>query len=104
MFYLNTIEEFLVEQFDQGEVCLTYSRLLTGIPILAVFKNLRWNSNKTSLVTLGNICFNQESPFKERRATLHTKSIYLTLGSCFFLIFSPGEQYLGHVYCPTAPT
>ena len=25
------------------------SRLLTGIPILAVFQNLRWNSNKTSL-------------------------------------------------------
>ena len=26
-----------------------YSRLLTGIPTLAVFQNLRWNSNKTSL-------------------------------------------------------
>ena len=25
-----------------------YSRLLTGIPILAVFQNLRWISNKTS--------------------------------------------------------
>ena len=25
------------------------SRLLTGIPILAVFQNLMWNSNKTSL-------------------------------------------------------
>ena len=52
MFYLNTIEQLFlfVEQLDQLEVCLPYSRLLTGIPILAVFQNLRWNSNKTSLV------------------------------------------------------
>ena len=51
MFYLNTIEQLLllVEQLDQLEVCLTYSRLQTGIPILVVFRNLRWNSNKTSL-------------------------------------------------------
>ena len=51
MFYLITIEQLflLVEQLDQLEVCLPYSRLLTGIPILAVFQNLRWNSNKTSL-------------------------------------------------------
>ena len=39
----------VVEQLDQLEVCLPYSRLLTGIPILAVFQNLRWHSNKTSL-------------------------------------------------------
>ena len=37
------------EQLDHLEVCPPYSRLLTGIPILAVFQNLRWNSNKTSL-------------------------------------------------------
>ena len=51
MFYLNTIEQLFlfVEQLDQLEVCLPYSRLLTGIPILAVFQNLRWNSNKTPL-------------------------------------------------------
>ena len=51
MFYLNTIEQvfLLVEQLDQLVVCLTYNRLLTGIPILVVFQNLRWNSNKTSL-------------------------------------------------------
>ena len=51
MFYLNTIEQvfLLVEQLDQLVVCLTYNRLLTGIPILAVFQYLRWNSNKTSL-------------------------------------------------------
>ena len=51
MFYLNTIERLylFVEQLDQLEVCLPDSRLLTGIPILAVFQNLRWNSNKTSL-------------------------------------------------------
>ena len=51
MFYLNTIEQLflLVEQLDQLEICLPYSRLLTGIQILAVFQNLRWNSNKTSL-------------------------------------------------------
>ena len=52
MFYLNTIEQLFlfVEQLDQLKVCLPYSRLLAGIQILAVFQNLRWNSNKTSLV------------------------------------------------------
>ena len=51
MFYLNTIEQLFlsVEQLDQLEVCLPYSRLLAGISILVAFKNLRWNSNKTSL-------------------------------------------------------
>ena len=51
MFYLNSIEQLFlfVEQLDQLEVCLPYSRLLTGIPILAVIQNLRWNSNKKSL-------------------------------------------------------
>ena len=51
MFYLNTIEQLFlfVEQLDQLEVCLAYRRLPAGIPILAVFQNLRWNSNKTSL-------------------------------------------------------
>ena len=38
-----------VKQLDHLEVCLPYCRLLTGIAILAVFQNLRWNSNKTSL-------------------------------------------------------
>ena len=54
MFYLNTIEQLFlfVEQLDQLEVCLPHSRLLTGIPKLAVFQNLRWNSNKTSLFNL----------------------------------------------------
>ena len=48
MFYLNTIEQLFlfVEQLFQLEVRLPYSRLLAGIPILAVFQNLRWNSNK----------------------------------------------------------
>ena len=41
-----------VEQLDQLELCIPYFRLLTGIPLLAVFKNLRWNSNKTSRVIL----------------------------------------------------
>ena len=52
MCYLNTIEQLFlfIEQLDQLEVCLPYSRLLTGIPILAVFQNLGWNSNKTSLL------------------------------------------------------
>ena len=51
MFYLNTIEQLFLfdEQLDQLEVCLPYSRILTGIQLLAVFQNLRWNSNKTSL-------------------------------------------------------
>ena len=37
MFYLNTIEQLFlfVEQLDQSEVCLPYSRLLAGISILA---------------------------------------------------------------------
>ena len=52
MFYLNTIEQLFlfVDQLDHLQVCLPYSRLLTGIPILAVFHNLRWNSNKTCLL------------------------------------------------------
>ena len=35
MFYLNTIEQLFlfVEQLDQLEVCLPYSRLQTRIPI-----------------------------------------------------------------------
>ena len=51
MFYLNTSEQLflLVEQLDQLEACLPYSRLLAGIPMLAVFQTLRSNSNKTSL-------------------------------------------------------
>ena len=51
MLYLNTIEQVFcsVEQLNQLEVCLTYSRLLAGIQILAVYRNLGWNSNKTSL-------------------------------------------------------
>ena len=51
-FYLNTIEQLFifVEQLDQLEVCLPFSKLLAGISILAVFQNLRWNSNKTSLI------------------------------------------------------
>ena len=54
MFYLNTIEQLFlfVEQLFQLEVCLPYSRLLAGILILAVFQNLRWNSNKTPLDNL----------------------------------------------------
>ena len=56
MFYLNTMEPFLfVEQVDQLEVCLPHSRLLAGIPILAVFQNWRWNSNKTSLALWGKL-------------------------------------------------
>ena len=39
---MNTIEQLflLVEQIDQLEVCLPYSRFITGIPVLAVFLNL----------------------------------------------------------------
>ena len=48
MFYSNTIELLLqfAEQEDQLEVCPHFSRLLTGIPMLPVFKNLRWHSKK----------------------------------------------------------
>ena len=54
MFYLNTIEQLFlfVEQLDQLQVCLPFRRLLAGIPILAVFQNLRWNSNKTPIIPL----------------------------------------------------
>ena len=50
MFCLNSTLNFgippvLVFQVEVYYNCL----LLTGIPILAVFQNLRWNSNKTSL-------------------------------------------------------
>ena len=46
-FYLNTIEQAV--SCCKFEVCLPYSRLLAEIPKIAVFQNLRWNSNKTSL-------------------------------------------------------
>ena len=66
MFYLNTIEQSFrfIEQLDQLEVCLPFSRLLTGIPILAVLKNLRWNTNKTSLF---DFCISPTESFAERR-------------------------------------
>ena len=67
MFYLNTIEHLFlfVEQLDQSEVCLPYSRLLTGITILAVFQNLSWNSNKTTLFSLDKLCRCRINWFKE---------------------------------------
>ena len=34
---------------EQLEVCLPYSRMLAGIPILSVFQNLRWNNIKITL-------------------------------------------------------
>ena len=44
MFYLNTIEQLFlfVEQLDQLEVCLPYSRLLAGIPMLVVFHKVEF--------------------------------------------------------------
>ena len=60
IFYLNIIEQLFlfVEQLVQLEVCLPYSRLLAGIPIVAVFQNLWWNSNSnTSTRKLENINF-----------------------------------------------
>ena len=51
MFHLNTIKQ-LIHFVDHLEVCLPHSRLLTGIPLLVVFKNLRWNSNIKHLYTL----------------------------------------------------
>ena len=61
MFYLNTTEQlFLFQQLDQLEVCPPYSRLLTGIPLLAVIQNLRWNSNKTSLHSTKSISLPSE--------------------------------------------
>jgi len=47
--FTDYIYSLFVEQIDQLEVCLPNSRLVAGIPILVVFQNLRWNSNKTSL-------------------------------------------------------
>ena len=59
MFYLNTIRQLFlfVEQLDQLEFCLPYSRLVTGIPILPVFQNLRRNSNKTPLCIIQHLFF-----------------------------------------------
>ena len=83
MFYLNTIEQLFlfVEQLDQLEVCLPYSRLLTGI--LAVFQNLRWNSNKTPLIhsTLGMIPWLAFQVLREQ--LLLRKLLFCsTLGAC----------------------
>ena len=93
MFYMNTIEQLFLfdEQLDQLEVCLPYSRILTGIQLLAVFQNLRWNSNKTSLhISLPNLlvqskrfcfclyvwcCVRQEEKSTESTATNKRKSL-----------------------------
>ena len=73
MFYLNNIEQLflLVEQLDQLEVCLPYSRLLAGIPLLGVFQNFRWNSNKTSLFKHHNK--------KESQMSLYRGAFYNTV-------------------------
>ena len=51
MFDLNAQEQLFLfdKQLDQLEICQLYSMLPAGIPILAVFQNLMWNSNKTPL-------------------------------------------------------
>ena len=81
MFYLNTIEQLFlfVEQLDQLEVCLPYSRLLTGISILAVFQNLRWNSNKTSLCFINRCQVNLEI---FRKFHFWSPSIFKTINQC----------------------
>ena len=48
MFYLNTIVQLFLSVV-QLENCLPHSSLLTGIQILVVFQNLKWNSNKITL-------------------------------------------------------
>ena len=70
-----------VEHLDQSEICLPYSRLLAGIPILAVFQNLRWNSNKTS---------QQET----QSPTLVTGEKFELLG-----IVSGGYSFADNLYC-----
>ena len=45
-----------VEQYDQLEICLPSSGLLTGISMLPVFQNLRWNNNKITLFILYFSC------------------------------------------------
>ena len=74
MFYLNTIEQLflLVEQLDQLEVCLHYRRRQAGIPILAVFQNLRWNSNKISLCC---ILINDDDDYKYFKFLTHAFDI-----------------------------
>ena len=83
MFYLNTIEQLLlfVDQLDQLEVCLPYSRLLTGIKILGVFQNLSWNSNKTSLV----LVYWTENIFIDRFVLLKWEKVWNTLATMFSL-------------------
>ena len=56
---MNTIEQLFhfVEQLYQLEVCLVCSRLLPGIPILALFQNLRQYNNKMTLPVTGTAVF-----------------------------------------------
>ena len=72
MFYLNATEQLFpsVEQVDQLQVCLPYSRLLDGIPILTVFQNLRWSSNKTSLSMIFQKQFDHASDEPENKLGL----------------------------------
>ena len=79
MFYLNAFKQLFlfVEQLDQLELYLPYSRLLTGIPILAVFQNLWWNSNKTSLLFRNTSDVDNE--LLELKATKEKQSHGLTM-------------------------
>ena len=56
---MNAIEQLFlfVEQLDQLEVCLPYSRLLTGITALQKGTTARWYSNKTSLTKVLSFTF-----------------------------------------------
>ena len=86
MFYLSTIEQLFlfVEQLDQIEVCLPLSRLLTGIPILAVFQNLRWNSNNTSLQGLVK--------FKNFAKRIHFHDTYFLISVPLHFIFTQWNE------------
>ena len=59
MFYLNAIEQLFlfVEQLEQLEACLPFSRLLTGLTARPKGTTARWHSNKTSLIMLKTLLF-----------------------------------------------
>ena len=92
LFYLNPMEQLFqfVQQLCQLEVCLPTSRLLTGILILLVFQNLRWNSNKTSPIILQkDFIENENSDINKLLGRISSKLCPCSLLSPNFGFISP---------------
>ena len=97
-FYLNTIKQmfFLVEQIDQLGICLPFSKLLTGILILAVFQNLRWNSNKTSLNNFSY--FSDCKPINVQVSKFFWGHLYNAIGALGFIILLQALHFYFHCF------